>query len=115
MFELYFFDIVLIVLDVIVDVGFVEVEVCIDGDVELVVLYCDGVQVCGWLNICLYVGCWFDWVLGQFFRSCEGYLVCVVYGVLFLLDIGDCVVGFCCGDYLCVVLLQVCDGQVWLV
>lgn len=107
--------VVLIVFDVIVDGVFVEVEVVVDGDVELLVLYCDGVQVCVFLNICLYVGCCLDWVLGQFFKSCEGYLVCVVYGVLFMLDGGDCIVGLCKGDCLCVVLVDVCDGQVYLV
>lgn len=49
-----------------------------------------------YFNICLYVGWWLDWVLGKFLIS-KGVLICVVYGVSFVVFIGWCIGGLCCG------------------
>ncbi|HBS63917.1 MULTISPECIES: Rieske 2Fe-2S domain-containing protein [Stenotrophomonas] len=112
--ELHSPDTALIALDAIADAGFAEVEACIDGDAESVVLYRDGAQVRGWLNICPHAGRRLDWAPGQFLRSREGHLVCAAHGASFSLDTGDCVAGPCRGDHLRAVPLQVRDGQVWL-
>lgn len=104
----------LIALDAIADGGFADVEASFEGDSESVVLYRDGEQVRGWLNICPHAGRRLDWAPGQFLKSCEGHLVCAAHGASFSLDDGACVAGPCKGDRLRVVPLQVRDGQVFL-
>jgi nitrite reductase/ring-hydroxylating ferredoxin subunit len=104
----------LIALERIADGGFAEVEAGIDGDFESLVLYRDGGNVRGWLNICPHAGRRLDWAPGQFLKSKAGDLVCAAHGASFSLEDGACVAGPCKGDRLRVVPLEVRDGQVFL-
>ncbi len=104
----------LIAVEAITDGAFAEVEVCVQGDHESAVLYRDGTQVRGWLNICPHAGRRLDWAPGQFLKSREGHLVCAAHGASFSLEDGECVAGPCKGDALRAVALQVRDGQVYL-
>lgn len=104
----------LIALERIIDGGFAEVEGCIDGDHESLVLYRDGDRVRGWLNICPHAGRRLDWAPGQFLKSGAGDLVCAAHGASFSLVDGSCVAGPCKGDRLRTVPLEVRDGQVFL-
>lgn len=104
----------LIALDAIAEAGFAEVDATLDGDSESLVLYRQGVDVRGWLNICPHAGRRLDWAPGQFLKSRDGHLVCAAHGASFSLDDGACVAGPCKGDRLRAVALQVRDGQVWL-
>ncbi len=107
-------DTALIALSAIVDGGFAEAEIVIDGDAESMVLYRDGESVRGFLNICPHAGRRLDWAPGQFLKSREGHLVCAAHGASFALDSGECVAGPCKGDRLRAVPLQVRDGQVFM-
>ncbi len=104
----------LIALERIADGGFAEVEGCIDGDHESLVLYREGDDVRGWLNICPHAGRRLDWAPGQFLKSKVGDLVCAAHGASFSLADGSCVAGPCKGDRLRAVALDVRDGQVFL-
>ncbi|OEZ01270.1 MULTISPECIES: Rieske 2Fe-2S domain-containing protein [Stenotrophomonas] len=104
----------LIALERIEDGGFAEVEGCVDGDHESLVLYRDGDEVRGWLNICPHAGRRLDWAPGQFLKSREGALVCAAHGASFSLSDGECVAGPCKGDRLRTVAVQIVDGQVYL-
>ena len=104
----------LIALERIADGGFAEAEAGIDGDFESLVLYRDGGNVRGWLNICPHAGRRLDWAPGQFLKSKAGDLVCAAHGASFSLDDGACVAGPCKGDRLRAVPLRVRDGQVFL-
>ncbi len=104
----------LIALDAIAEAGFAEVDATFEGDSESVVLYREGDDVRGWLNICPHAGRRLDWAPGQFLKSREGHLVCAAHGASFSLVDGTCVAGPCKGDRLRSVALQVRDGQVWL-
>ena len=104
----------LIAVQAITDEGFAEVEATIEGDSESVLLYRQGDDVRGWLNICPHAGRRLDWAPGQFLKSREGHLVCAAHGASFSLEDGNCVAGPCKGDRLRAVALQVRDGQVWL-
>lgn len=104
----------LIALDALADGAFAEVEVVIDGDAESLVLYREGEDVRGFLNICPHAGRRLDWAPGQFLKSREGHLVCAAHGASFALDSGLCVAGPCKGDRLRAVPLQVREGQVLL-
>jgi len=104
----------LIAFDALTDGGFAEMEVVIDGDAESLLLYRDGAQVRGFLNICPHAGRRLDWAPGQFLKSREGHLVCAAHGASFALDSGDCVAGPCKGDRLRAVAVRVHDGHVEL-
>lgn len=104
----------LIALEALTDGGFAEMEVVIDGDAESLLLYRDGDQVRGFLNICPHAGRRLDWAPGQFLKSREGHLVCAAHGASFALDSGECVAGPCKGDRLRAVPVCVRDGQVQL-
>ena len=101
-------------LDRLVDGGFAEVEVTLDGDAESLLLYRHGDDVRGWLNICPHAGRRLDWAPGQFLKSRDGLLVCAAHGASFELDGGRCVAGPCRGDALRAVPVTVRDGAVWL-
>lgn len=96
------------------DGGFHEVEAVLAGDAESVLLYRQGDQVRGWLNVCPHAGRRLDWAPGQFLKSAAGHLVCAAHGASFELEHGDCVAGPCRGDRLRAVALKVTDGQVRL-
>jgi len=104
----------LIALERIEDGGFAEVEACVDGDHESLVLYREGDTVRAWLNICPHAGRRLDWAPGQFLKSKAGDLVCAAHGASFSLDNGECVAGPCKGDRLRTVAVQVVAGQVVL-
>jgi len=104
----------LIALERIDDGGFAEVEACVDGDHESLVLYREGDTVRAWLNICPHAGRRLDWAPGQFLKSKAGDLVCAAHGASFSLDNGECVAGPCKGDRLRTVAVQVVAGQVVL-
>lgn len=104
----------LIAVQAIADQGFAEVDATIEGDSESVVLYRQGDEVRGWLNICPHAGRRLDWAPGQFLKSRDGHLVCAAHGASFSLDDGSCVAGPCKGDRLRAVPLQVRDGQVFI-
>lgn len=104
----------LIAVHAITDQGFAEVDATIQGDSESVVLYRQGDEVRGWLNICPHAGRRLDWAPGQFLKSRDGHLVCAAHGASFSLDDGNCVAGPCKGDRLRAVALQVRDGQVFI-
>ncbi|GAB3381517.1 Rieske (2Fe-2S) protein [Lysobacter fragariae] len=105
----------LIALDRIVDGGFAEVEVSIDGDAESLILHREGASVRAWLNICPHAGRRLDWAPGQFLKTAEGLLVCAAHGASFELRGGECVAGPCRGAALRAVKVDVRDGEVWLV
>ena len=104
----------LLALDRLVDGGFAEVEVTLDGDAESLLLYRHGDDVRAWLNICPHAGRRLDWAPGQFLKSRDGLLVCAAHGASFELDGGRCVAGPCRGDALRAVPVTVRDGAVWL-
>ena len=104
----------LMALDRLVDGGFAEVEVILDGDAESLLLYRHGDDVRAWLNICPHAGRRLDWAPGQFLKSRDGLLVCAAHGASFELDGGRCVAGPCRGDALRAVPVTVRDGAVWL-
>lgn len=104
----------LIALERIADGGFAEVEACVEGDHESLVLYRDGDHVRGWLNICPHAGRRLDWAPGQFLKSKAGDLVCAAHGASFSLHDGECVAGPCKGDRLRSVAVKVHDGHVYL-
>lgn len=104
----------LIALERIADGGFAEVEACVEGDHESLVLYRDGDSVRGWLNICPHAGRRLDWAPGQFLKSKAGDLVCAAHGASFSLHDGECVAGPCKGDRLRSVAVKVHDGHVYL-
>ena len=105
----------LIALDSIVDGGFAETEVTLGDDAESLILHREGDTVRAWLNICPHAGRRLDWAPGQFLKSREGLLVCAAHGASFELQRGDCVAGPCRGESLRAVVVEVRDGQVWLV
>ncbi len=107
-------DQALIAVEKITQGGFAEAEVVIDGDAESLVLYREGDNVRGFLNICPHAGRRLDWAPGQFLKSREGHLVCAAHGASFALDSGQCVAGPCKGDRLRAVAVQVRDGHVFL-
>ena len=104
----------LMTLDRLVDGGFAEVEVTLDGDAESLLLYRHGDDVRAWLNICPHAGRRLDWAPGQFLKSRDGLLVCAAHGASFELSGGRCVAGPCRGDALRAVPVTVRDGAVWL-
>lgn len=104
----------LIALDRIADGGFAEVEAVLDGDAESLLLFRDGAQVRGWLNVCPHAGRRLDWAPGQFLRGKDGLLVCAAHGASFELVGGACVAGPCRGESLRAVPLMVRDGAVFL-
>jgi len=101
-------------LDQLADGGFLEVEACIDGDAESLVLYRDGDAVRAWLNVCPHAGRRLDWAPGQFLKSAQGQLVCAAHGAAFELVQGDCVSGPCRGDRLRAVPVAVVAGEIRL-
>ena len=104
----------LIALDGIVDGGFVETEVVLDGDAESLILHRQGDRVRAWLNVCPHAGRRLDWAPGQFLKSKDGLLVCAAHGASFETDQGECVAGPCRGASLRAVAVEIREGQVWL-
>lgn len=104
----------LIELERIADGGFAEVEACIDGEAESLVLFRQGDAVRAWLNVCPHAGRRLDWAPGQFLKSKDGLLVCAAHGAGFELQRGECVSGPCRGQSLRAVTVQVSEGKVVL-
>lgn len=96
------------------DGGFAEVEACIDGDAESLVLHRNGVDVRAWLNVCPHAGRRLDWAPGKFLKTKDGLLVCAAHGASFELVHGECVAGPCRGQRLRAVPASVRDGHVVL-
>lgn len=101
-----------ITLESIDDGGFAEVEAEIEGDAESIILFRQGDQVRGWLNVCPHAGRRLDWAPGKFLKSKEGHLVCAAHGASFETERGDCVAGPCRGDSLRAVPVSIVDGQI---
>jgi nitrite reductase/ring-hydroxylating ferredoxin subunit len=104
----------LIELERIADGGFAEVEACIDGEAESLVLYREGDAVRAWLNVCPHAGRRLDWAPGQFLKSKDGLLVCAAHGAGFELQRGECVSGPCRGQSLRALEVEVRGGGVYL-
>ena len=105
---------VLTPLESITDGGMVEIQGCIEGAVESIIVHRDGDRVCAWLNVCPHAGRRLDWAPGKFLRSKDGLLVCAVHGASFELIHGECVAGPCRGDRLREVAVEIKDGNVIL-
>ncbi len=101
-------------LDSIVDGGLVEVQECIDGNPESMIVHRDGDCARAWLNVCPHAGRRLDWAPGKFLKSKDGLLVCAVHGASFELTHGECVAGPCRGDRLREVAVEIKDGNVIL-
>ncbi|MDQ3206598.1 MAG: Rieske 2Fe-2S domain-containing protein [Pseudomonadota bacterium] len=96
------------------DGGFAEVEACIAGAAESLILHRSGDSVRAWLNICPHAGRRLDWAPGQFLKSAQGLLVCAAHGASFETEAGLCVAGPCRGESLRPVAIGIRDGAVWL-
>lgn len=107
-------DVSLIALEQIPDGGLIEVEACVEGAVESLVVHRQGDTVRAWLNVCPHAGRRLDYASGQFLKSKDGQLVCAVHGASFELDAGECTAGPCRGEHLRAVAVAVRDGQVVL-
>lgn len=83
------------------------------GEQLVIVVKFDG-QFYVYLNWCLYLGIELNFMFDQFMDDDGCFLVCVNYGVLFELENGVCLFGLCSGDSFIVVLLDVCDGEIWV-
>ena len=102
----------LIALADIPDGGAREVEACVDGIEESLILVRQGARAAAFLNVCPHAGRRLDWSPGQFLID-EGRLVCAVHGATFEHMTGVCVAGPCRGSALRPVAVVECDG--WLV
>ncbi len=102
----------LITLDSITDGGLAEVQGCVEGAVESMIVHRDGDLARAWLNVCPHAGRRLDWAPGKFLRSKDGLLVCAVHGASFELIHGECVAGPCRGERLREVAVEVKAGNV---
>ena len=101
-------------IDQIEDGGFFEIEACLDGDDESLILHRDGNSVRAWLNVCPHAGRRLDWSPGRFLKDKQGHLVCAVHGATFELAAGECIAGPCRGALLKAVPVDVIEGDVRL-
>ena len=104
----------LVRIDQIEDGGFFEIEACLDGDDESLILHRDGNSVRAWLNVCPHAGRRLDWAPGRFLKDKQGRLVCAVHGATFELAAGECIAGPCKGSALKQIEVDVRDGVVVL-
>ena len=105
---------VLTALESITDGGMIEVQGCLEGAIESIIVHRDGDRARAWLNICPHAGRRLDWAPGKFLRSKDGLLVCAVHGASFELMHGECVAGPCRGDRLREVAVEIQGGNVIL-
>jgi nitrite reductase/ring-hydroxylating ferredoxin subunit len=94
------------------DGGAREVEACVDGIEESLILVREGARSAAFLNVCPHAGRRLDWSPGQFLID-QGRLVCAVHGATFERMTGVCVAGPCRGSALRPVTVVERDG--WLV
>ena len=76
-----------------------EVEACVEGIEESLILMRSGVHAAAFLNVCPHAGRRLDWAPGQFLID-QGHLVCAVHGASFERMTGICVGGPCRGNSL---------------
>jgi len=107
-------DTALIALAEIPERGCTTVEARVNGELESLIIYREGNNVRGWLNICPHAGRRLDWAPGQFLFSKAGHLLCASHGASFSLTDGACVNGPCRGDTLRPVVLGVHNGSIYL-
>jgi len=93
------------------DGGAREVEACVDGIEESLILVRQGANVSAFLNVCPHVGRRLEWSHGQFLID-QVRLVCAVHGASFERMTGVCVAGPCRGSALRKVAVVERDG--WL-
>ena len=93
------------------DGGAREVEACVDGIEESLILVREGERAAAFLNVCPHAGRRLDWSPGQFLID-QGRLVCAVHGASFERMTGVCVAGPCRGNALRPVAVVERDG--WL-
>jgi nitrite reductase/ring-hydroxylating ferredoxin subunit len=93
------------------DGGAREVEACVDGIEESLILVREGARSAAFLNVCPHAGRRLDWSPGQFLID-QGRLVCAVHGATFERMTGVCVAGPCRGSALRPVVVVERDG--WL-
>ncbi len=98
-------------LDSLVDGGFIDLEVMVDGVAEALIVHRRGETVRAWLNVCPHAGRRLDWAPGKFLVSKEGHLVCAAHGASFETLEGVCIAGPCRGERLRSVAVEVVDGQ----
>ena len=101
----------LIALADIPDGGAREVEACVEGIEESLILVREGTHAAAFLNVCPHAGRRLDWSPGQFLIE-RGRLVCAVHGATFERMTGVCVAGPCRGSALRPVAVIERDG--WL-
>jgi nitrite reductase/ring-hydroxylating ferredoxin subunit len=101
----------LIALADIPDGGAREVEACVEGIEESLILVREGTRAAAFLNVCPHAGRRLDWSPGQFLID-QGRLVCAVHGATFERMTGVCVAGPCRGSALRPVAVVERDG--WL-
>jgi len=89
----------LIALADIPDGGAREVEACVDGVEESLILVREGGRAAAFLNVCPHAGRRLDWSPGQFLID-QGRLVCAVHGASFERMTGVCMAGPCRGSAL---------------
>ena len=102
----------LVAVDAIPGDGACEVEACVDGIEESLILVREGERVAAFLNVCPHAGRRLDWLPGRFLVD-DGLLVCAAHGASFARMTGVCVAGPCRGSALRAVPVVVRDG--WLV
>ena len=93
------------------DGGAREVEACVEGVEESLILVREGTRAAAFLNVCPHAGRRLDWSPGQFLID-RGRLVCAVHGASFERMTGVCVGGPCRGSALRPVAVVERDG--WL-
>ena len=89
--------------------GIVAVDALIGGEMESIIVHCDGQRLAAWLNVCPHEGRRLDYVPGKFLIDKER-LVCAAHGATFRLQDGQCVSGPCRGSSLRAVAVEVDDG-----
>lgn len=82
------------------------------GQICCVFVICFKGEVYVYFNCCVYVVMEMDWQFECFFDDSGCWLLCVMYGVIYQFDIGECQGGFCWGGLIKIVLFEY-DGVVY--
>jgi nitrite reductase/ring-hydroxylating ferredoxin subunit len=79
--------------------GIVALDVEIGGELESIIVYCQGPRLAAWFNVCPHQGRRLDYAPGKFLLD-QGRLVCAAHGATFRLQDGECIGGPCRGSSL---------------